>query len=88
MKWREESPDIHRLHLDRTDGAEIVVHRFIGDKENWYLSCHALKIDRHVLEAQELRNARFEAIMHVRIAVLNLYSAITKAYDAQQSGNL
>lgn len=47
-------------HLSR-----IVVHRHMSDKEAWFLSCYALKIEQHQLRAVELEAAKAEALVFV-----------------------
>jgi hypothetical protein len=67
MDWKDTSDrqrgtiwDLQLPHI------RVTVHRFYGmPPELWFLSCHNIGIEKKQLEAQQLEEAKTEAIAYV-----------------------
>lgn len=73
MRWRDATsysrggrgtaePTIWELDVD---GLRVVVHRWHG-LEGWFLSCHAMGVDKSALAATALESAQNEALIILR----------------------
>ena len=64
-KWHGDREGEWRLDLKRLRRG-IVVHRWVGLTDQWFVSCYDLGISRQALLSKEIEGARAEALAVLR----------------------
>lgn len=62
----------------RTKTLLISVHHYVGCGEEWFVSCHDLRIERRPLKATDAEKARAEALDVVRRRVERIAADLAK----------
>lgn len=58
--------------------SQIKVHRHMGEPDRWFLTCYALKLEQHRLLANELEDAKVEALRFVSKQVKDIINYYKK----------
>lgn len=71
----EEEPSVHEL---RTGDLRIIVHRFIGVSDVWFVSCPDICVDRRVLSSKDVELAKAESLSHIESRLNALLGSLLK----------